>query len=84
MGFSLGFVNFLVDWQGHLGKLINVPNRAPPVVCRSTFCFVCCTDSANFSGKYSNHDVRYPIYNLNNSKILIIPINFKIRIILKF
>ena len=77
MGFSLGFVNFLVGWQGHLRKLINVSNRAPPVVCLSTLCFVCFTALANLPGKYSNPDVRYPIYNSNNSKILIIPIILK-------
>ena len=65
-------------------KLINVANRARPVECRSTLRFVWCTALANLPRKYSNPEVRYPIYNSNNSNILIITINFKIRIILRF
>ena len=78
MGFSLGFVNFLVGWQGHLRKLINVSNRARRVVCWSTLCFVWSTAWANRRGKYSSPDVRYPTYNSNNSKTLIIPIILKL------
>ena len=77
MDFSLGFVNFLVGWQGHLRNLTNVSNRARRVVCWSTLCFIWSTAWANLPGKHSNPDVRYPTYGSNNSKILIIPIILK-------